>query len=41
MKANDPTRHQEAYPFLNGGGEMGGLIRSLDWDAHPLGSPEG
>src|ERR1700712_3838175 len=41
MKANDPTRFQEAYPFLNGGGEMGGLIRSLDWDAHPLGSPAG
>jgi two-component system sensor histidine kinase VicK len=28
------------YPFLNGGGEMGALIRRIDWSATPLGSPE-
>ncbi len=28
------------YPFLRGGGEMGNLIRSMDWDLNPLGAPE-
>ena len=28
------------FPFLEGGGEMGQLIRALDWSATPLGSPE-
>ncbi|MFI5160125.1 MAG: PAS domain S-box protein [Sphingobacteriales bacterium] len=27
------------YPFLNGGGEMGKLIRSTDWSATSLGHP--
>jgi PAS domain S-box-containing protein len=27
-------------PFLNGGGEMGELIRSINWDTTPLGSPD-
>ncbi|WP_238395771.1 sensor histidine kinase [Pontibacter pudoricolor] len=26
--------------FLQGGGEMGALIREYDWDNHPLGKPE-
>jgi two-component system sensor histidine kinase VicK len=29
------------YPFLRGGGEMGNLIRSMDWSLNPLGTPEG
>jgi PAS domain S-box-containing protein len=29
-----------ASSFLAGGGEMGTLIRALDWDATPLGPPE-
>lgn len=28
------------YPFLRGGGEMGELIRSIDWSQNPLGSPD-
>jgi len=28
------------YPFLKGGGEMGNLIRSVDWRLNPLGLPE-
>jgi PAS domain S-box-containing protein len=27
------------YPFLRGGGQMGELIRALDWERSPLGSP--
>lgn len=27
--------------FLAGGGEMGALMRSHDWSAHPLGTPDG
>jgi signal transduction histidine kinase/ActR/RegA family two-component response regulator len=27
--------------FLAGGGEMGYRVRAYDWDAHPLGSPDG
>jgi hypothetical protein len=26
--------------FLNGGGEMGALIRTHDWSSSPLGPPE-
>ena len=26
--------------FLHGGGEMGALMRSHDWAAHPMGVPE-
>ncbi len=29
------------YPFLNGGGEMGQLIRAFDWSLSPIGSPGG
>lgn len=29
-----------AYPFLQGGGEMGKLTRSYDWSKTPLGKPE-
>ncbi|RYY99038.1 MAG: PAS domain-containing protein [Chitinophagaceae bacterium] len=29
-----------APPFLNGGGEMGALIRSKDWSSTPIGSPD-
>src|SRR5689334_4274253 len=28
------------YPFLEGGGETGRLIRSIDWAETPLGSPD-
>jgi PAS domain S-box-containing protein len=28
-------------PFLQGGGDMGELIRSIDWSANPLGPPDG
>ena len=31
---------QSSFVFLSGGGEMGELIRSLDWSATPVGSPE-
>jgi PAS domain S-box-containing protein len=27
--------------FLQGGGEMGALMRAYDWENHPLGKPEG
>ncbi|MES2276610.1 MAG: PAS domain-containing protein [Bacteroidota bacterium] len=37
MPANHPPFSD--YPFLRGGGEMGELIRSIDWGANPLGSP--
>src|ERR1700748_2031126 len=38
MPVNNPD---QAIPyFLQGGGEMGELIRSIDWSAHALGSPE-
>lgn len=28
-------------PFFQGGGDMGELIRSINWEANPLGPPEG
>jgi hypothetical protein len=28
------------YPFLQGGGEMGELIRAFDWSSNTLGSPD-
>jgi PAS domain S-box-containing protein len=31
--------HFTDYPFLRGGGQMGELIRAIDWDTNPLGSP--
>ena len=33
------TSNDQHY-FLNGGGEMGELIRAKDWTQTPLGSPE-
>ncbi|MFI5158594.1 MAG: PAS domain S-box protein [Sphingobacteriales bacterium] len=30
----------EKFPFLNGGGETGGLIRTFNWATTPLGSPD-
>lgn len=29
------------YPFLNGGGQMGALIRAFNWANNPLGAPAG
>jgi len=29
------------YPFLAGGGEMGALIRAIEWSTNPLGEPSG
>jgi signal transduction histidine kinase/CheY-like chemotaxis protein len=31
---------QSQMSFLAGGGEMGVRLRTFDWDAHPLGSPD-
>lgn len=31
---------ENSAAFLQGGGEMGALIRNYDWESHPLGSPE-
>jgi PAS domain S-box-containing protein len=40
----ETRRNEERLPatlaFLNGGGEMGGLIRAHDWNRSPLGPPE-
>ncbi|WP_291910320.1 hypothetical protein [Chitinophaga sp. CB10] len=30
----------DATTFLQGGGEMGALIRAYDWKNHPLGHPD-
>jgi PAS domain S-box-containing protein len=30
---------KNSFRFLEGGGEMGALIRSVDWDNNPLGTP--
>ena len=38
---NKTTEGPVAPAFLSGGGELGGLIRSHDWNATPLGPPEG
>ena len=32
---------QSDLNWLAGGGEMGALIRAMDWSATPLGPPEG
>lgn len=31
---------QQRFDFLAGGGEMGALTRTYDWDNSPLGPPE-
>ncbi len=36
---NASQREVVTYDFLAGGGEMGELMRALDWSATPLGSP--
>ena len=33
----ESPKSNSSHPFLAGGGEMGGLIRSFDWTATPLG----
>jgi PAS domain S-box-containing protein len=41
-KAKRPSNQPEAEPaFLDGGGEMGALMRGYDWAATPLGPPSG
>jgi len=40
MTKNNDEPQSNDLPFLSGGGEMGELIRSLDWRENPLGSPE-
>jgi len=40
MKA-DKEAHRNSLPFLSGGGDMGALLRSVDWSATPLGAPSG
>jgi PAS domain S-box-containing protein len=32
-------QQKESYPFLQGGGEMGALIRNYDWSQTPVGVP--
>src|SRR5690242_11068063 len=32
---------QNSLDFLNGGGQMGALVRAHDWTTTPLGPPEG
>jgi PAS domain S-box-containing protein len=34
------VEHKSTLSFLSGGGEMGKLIRSMDWSQSPLGPPE-
>ncbi|MEJ8757244.1 ATP-binding protein [Pontibacter sp. H259] len=36
----DKTVSVAGPAFLQGGGEMGSLMRSYDWEQHPLGNPE-
>lgn len=36
----EPGTTPDPYAFLAGGGEMGGLIRSMDWSSMPLGAVE-
>jgi two-component system sensor histidine kinase VicK len=39
MPEAEPSQNP-VYPFLQGGGEMGELIRAFDWSTHPLGIPD-
>jgi two-component system sensor histidine kinase VicK len=39
MPSTDQSDYPHNYPFLQGGGEMGSLIRQLDWSGTPLGEP--
>lgn len=36
----DPVAKKMESPFLQGGGEMGRLIRAFDWSATPIGDPD-
>jgi PAS domain S-box-containing protein len=36
----DATLHKRAYPFLQGGGEMGALVRNYNWSQSSIGSPD-
>jgi PAS domain S-box-containing protein len=38
MNVNKSVHHNR-LPFLSGGGDMGELLRSIDWSATPLGPP--
>ena len=38
--ADKQEEPQQAVSFLSGGGEMGALMRSLDWSQTPLGPVE-
>lgn len=38
-KVYDNKNQDKQYDFLTGGGEMGALMRSHNWEATPLGSP--
>ncbi len=40
MSQNERAPIQAAPDFLSGGGEMGALIRSIDWSATPIGAAE-
>jgi hypothetical protein len=40
LECTKPEGLSTAPGFLAGGGEMGSLMRALDWDATPLGPPE-
>jgi PAS domain S-box-containing protein len=40
MEHENAGKGLEMYDFLKGGGEMGGLTRSFDWQNTPLGSPD-
>ena len=35
-----PNHTTNEYPFLKGGGEMGALTRSHNWEQSPLGTPD-
>jgi signal transduction histidine kinase len=39
-QSNTPPPAQDPHTFLAGGGEMGRLIRSMDWSGTPLGAVE-
>ena len=41
MRADVTTTAHALPGFLDGGGEMGALMRAYDWSAHPLGPPAG
>lgn len=38
--ADTTAQIEKSYPFLQGGGEMGSLIRAFDWSKNILGSPD-